>query len=65
MHPVMILTIGVVGAAALVRWCVREVVRVNSDLDAVRAQASSVEPLDRRQLPTLKRDPRTGEYRPG
>jgi hypothetical protein len=64
MHPVMILTIGMVGAAALVRWCVREVVRVNSDLDAVRAQAS-VEPIDRKQLPTLKRDPRTGEYRPG
>jgi hypothetical protein len=64
MHPVMILTIGVVGAAALVRWCVREAVRVNSDLDAVRAQAS-VEPFDREKLPTLKRDPRTGEYRPG
>jgi hypothetical protein len=64
MHPVMILTIGVVGAAALVRWCVREVVRVNSDLDTVRAQAS-VEPFDRKQLPTLRRDPRTGEYRPG
>ena len=64
MHPVMILTIGIVGAAALVRWCVREVVRVNSDLDALRAQAS-VEPIDRKQLPTLKRDPRTGEYRPG
>jgi hypothetical protein len=43
---------------------VREVVRVNSDLDTVRAQAS-VEPFDRNQLPTLKRDPRTGEYRPG
>jgi hypothetical protein len=64
MHPVMILTIGVVGAAALVRWCVREVVRVNNDLDVVRAQAS-VEPFDRERLPTLKRDPRTGEYRPG
>jgi hypothetical protein len=64
MHPVMILTIGIVGAAALVRWCVREVVRVNSDLDTVRAQAS-VEPFDREQLPTLRRDPRTGEYRPG
>ena len=47
----------------MVRWCVREVVRVNSELDAVRAQAS-VEPIDRRKLPTLKRDPRTGEYRP-
>jgi hypothetical protein len=64
MHPVMILSLGMVGAAALVRWCVREVHRVNSDLEAVRAQAA-VEPIDRRNLPTLRRDPRTGEYRPG
>jgi hypothetical protein len=53
-----------VGAAALVRWCVREVHRVNSELETVRAQAA-VEPVDRRNLPTLRRDPRTGEYRPG
>jgi hypothetical protein len=64
MHPVMILSLGMVGAAALVRWCVREVHRVNIDLEAVRAQAA-VEPVDRRNLPTLRRDPRTGEYRPG
>jgi hypothetical protein len=64
MHPVMVLSLGMVGAAALVRWCVREVVRVNGDLDAVRAQAAA-EPFDRKHLPTLKRDPRTGEYRPG
>jgi hypothetical protein len=39
-------------------------VRVNGDLDAVRAQAAA-EPFDHKLLPTLKRDPRTGEYRPG
>jgi hypothetical protein len=64
MHPVMILSLGLVGAAALARWCVREVHRVNGDLEAVRAQAA-VDPIDRRNLPTLRRDPRTGEYRPG
>jgi hypothetical protein len=64
MHPVMVVTLGMVGADALARWCVREVVRVNSELDAMRARAS-VEPIDRKKLPTLKRDPRTGEYRPG
>ena len=64
MHPLMVLSLGMVGAAALMRWCVREVRRVNSELDAMRAQAS-VEPIDRRALPTLRRDPRTGEYRPG
>jgi hypothetical protein len=64
MHPVLVLALGVAGAAALVRWCVKEVHRVNSKLDSVRAQ-TSVEPVDRNALPKLKRDPDTGEYRPG
>jgi hypothetical protein len=64
MHPVLALALGVVGAAALVRWCAKEVRRVNSKLDSVRARAS-VEPVDRNALPKLKRDPDTGEYRPG
>jgi hypothetical protein len=38
--------------------------RVNSELDGVRARAQ-VDPADRKSLPTLRRDPRTGEYRPG
>ena len=50
------------GAAVLVRWCVKEVQRVNLDLDNLRAR-SGVEPVDRETLPTLKRDPHTGEYR--
>jgi hypothetical protein len=54
----------VMGAAVVVRWCVKEVRRVNSELDDVRAKAA-VEPLDRDRLPKLKRDPKTGEYRPG
>jgi hypothetical protein len=64
MHPVLVLTLGIVGAAALVRWCYREVHRVSSELDSVRAQAP-IEPVDRNALPKLKRDPETGEYRPG
>jgi hypothetical protein len=64
MHPVMIVTLGVVGAAALVRWCVREVQRVNSELDIIRAQHAA-DPVDRNALPTLRRDPNSGEYRPG
>ena len=46
------------------RWCVKEVQRVNAELDALR-ERSAVEPIDRGALPTLKRDPDTGEYRPG
>jgi hypothetical protein len=47
----------------LVRWCAKEVRRVNAELDSVRARATA-EPVDRRTLPKLERDPRTGEYRP-
>ena len=48
------------------RWCAgasSEVQRVNPDLDNLRGRAA-VEPVDRETLPTLKRDPDTGEYRP-
>jgi hypothetical protein len=62
--PVFALAFGFVGAAVLVRWCVREVQRANAELDAVR-QRPVAEAIDRQSLPTLKRDPDTGEYRPG
>ena len=55
MPPVFVLALGLMGAAALVRWCVEEVRRANADLDDVRA-TSTVEPIDRGALPTLKRD---------
>jgi hypothetical protein len=63
MPPVVIFALGIVGAAALLRWCSKEARRVNAELDNVRARAA-VEPVDRNALPTLKRDPKTGEYRP-
>jgi hypothetical protein len=52
------------GAAVLVRWCVKEVQRVNAELDELRDRPAA-EPVDRDALPTLKRDPQTDEYRPG
>jgi len=64
MPPVIAFALGVVGAAALVRWCVKEMKRVNAELDDVRGRPA-VEPVDRDALPTLKRDPHSGEYRPG
>jgi hypothetical protein len=63
MPPVLAVTLALMGAAALVRWCVREAHRVNNELDDIRA-APPVEPVDRNALPTLRRDPQTGEYRP-
>ncbi len=63
MPAAFVFALGMMGAAALVRWCVKEVQRVNAELDNVRG-SKSVEPVDREALPTLKRDPDTGEYRP-
>jgi hypothetical protein len=67
MPPVFAFAFGVMGAAVLVRWCIKEVRRVNAELDDVRGQAgqAAVEPIDRNRLPKLRRDPTTGEYRPG
>ena len=62
--PVLALALGVMGTAVLVRWCVREVRRVNAELDAVRERAAAGH-IDRNALPKLRADPRTGEYRPG
>jgi hypothetical protein len=64
MPPVIALTLGLVAAAALVRWCVKEVKRVNAELDDIRG-AMPAESADRERRPTLKRDPNSGEYRPG
>ena len=64
MAPVFALAVGLMGAAAIVRWCAKEVHRVNAELDNFRSDPT-MEPIDRGSLPTLKRDPRTGEYRPG
>jgi hypothetical protein len=62
--PVFAFAFGLVGTAVIVRWCLREVRRVNADLEALRARARA-EPVDRKTMPTLKADPHTGEYRPG
>jgi hypothetical protein len=62
MPPLIVFALGVMGAAVLARWCIKEVHRVNAELDEARA---AVEPLDRNSLPKLKADPKTGEYRPG
>jgi hypothetical protein len=60
--PVFAFAFGLVGTAVILSWCLREVRRVNADLETLRARAG---PVDRKTMPTLKADPRTGEYRPG
>ena len=60
--PLVKLALGAAGAAAIVHWVVKEVRRINAELDRVRA-ASKVDRAAREELPTLRRDPRTGDWR--
>ncbi len=57
-------TLSLLGAAAVTHWIVKEVRRVNEELDEAR-RVRVREPVRRDDVPTLRRDPRTGEYRPG
>jgi hypothetical protein len=52
--------LGALGIVALVRLARRERRRVNEELDMVRSETIP----DHVQRPTLKRDPRSGVYRP-
>jgi hypothetical protein len=61
--PLIKLAFGALGAGAIVHWAVKEVRRINDDLDRVR-RASTIDPVARQALPTLRRDPRTGDWRP-
>jgi hypothetical protein len=66
MHPFVVpplVVLTALGAAMIARWAVREFHRVNSELDSMRT-ARATESVDRSRLPTLRRDPTTGEYRP-
>jgi hypothetical protein len=56
------LVLGTIGAAAVVHWVVKEVRRINEELDRLKA-APVIEPVAREALPTLRRDPRSGEWR--
>jgi hypothetical protein len=59
--PLVKWTFAALGGAAIVHWMVKEVRRINEELDRVRAPNGDA--LARERLPTLRRDPRTGEWR--
>ena len=62
--PPFIAFAGALGGLAVVRWAYKTAVRINRELEEIRlarvAEAASV-----RDIPTLRRDPVTGAYRPG
>ena len=60
--PIIAWTLGAIGAVVVMKLISREWQRVNSELD--QAQPVRVTDPERARLPTLRRDPATGEYRP-
>jgi len=67
MPPFLIPTVvkfalGALGAGVVVHWVVKEVRRINAELDRVKT-ASAIDPDTRQELPTLRRDPASGEWR--
>ena len=62
--PAFIAFAGALGGLAVVRWAYRTAVRINEELEEVR-MARVAEAARRTDIPTLKRDPITGAYRPG
>ena len=58
--PVFVLALGAIGAVVMVKLFNREWQRVNDELD--RANPVRVNEAERTGLPTLRRDPVTGEY---
>ena len=60
--PLVKLALGALGAGAIAHWVVKEVRRINAELDRMKA-APVIDPAARQALPTLRRDPRSGEWR--
>jgi N-formylglutamate amidohydrolase len=62
--PPLIAFAGALGSLAVVRWAYRTAVRVNRELEEAR-RARVAEATSSNEIPTLRRDPSTGAYRPG
>ena len=62
--PPLVAFAGALGGLAVVRWAYRTAVRVNRELEEARLSRLA-EATRRDEIPTLRRDPNTGAYRPG
>jgi hypothetical protein len=62
--PPLIAFAGTLGGLAVVRWAYRTIQRVNRELEEARL-ARAAEAASSGEIPTLRRDPDTGAYRPG
>jgi hypothetical protein len=61
LSPLVKWTLAALGGAMVVHWVVKEARRVNEELD--RAKRATTRISERENLPTLRRDPSSGEYR--
>jgi hypothetical protein len=62
--PPLVAFAGALGGLAVVRWAYRTALRVNRELEEARL-ARVAESVRSNEIPTLRRDPNTGAYRPG
>ena len=62
--PPLVAFAGALGGLAVVRWAYRTAIRVNRELEEARLTRAA-ETAGPREIPTLRRDPNTGAYRPG
>ena len=62
--PPLIAIAGALGGLAVVCWAYRTALRVNKELEEAR-RSRIAEAARSGEIPTLRRDPNTGAYRPG
>ena len=62
--PPLVAFAGALGGLAVVRWAYKTAVRINRELEEARLARVS-ESAQTSEIPTLRRDPVTGAYRPG
>jgi hypothetical protein len=61
--PPLIAFAGALGGLAVFRWAYKTAVRINAELE--EARLARVAEAQTGEIPTLRRDPVTGAYRPG
>jgi hypothetical protein len=61
LSPLLKWSLVALGGAVVVHWVVKEARRINEELDNARRVRVPI--ADQENRPTLRRDPRTGEYR--
>jgi hypothetical protein len=61
LSPLVKWSLAALGGGMVVHWVVKEVRRINEELDQAKRVMVRISDLESR--PTLRRDPMTGEYR--